>query len=243
MREQRPDVLGLQECWGTDQRTQADVLAESIGGYSAFIPVGLPPEPMPPEDPSQEDVRMGLGLVSRWPISQVQDVAIPSQGRMNAALVATAEHPRGDLRIVVGVTSWEPERVDESAAQVAALRRLTRERHEHRALPSLLLADLNYDTSQPPLVGMDLMDAWDAAPDGVDDRTLSSTNRFAPAEAIGQFERRIDHVLFAPGSLGAYASDAWIVRDEPDGFPPSDHYPVIADIRLGLDGRARAIPS
>jgi endonuclease/exonuclease/phosphatase family metal-dependent hydrolase len=84
---------------------------------------------------------------------------------------------------------------------------------------------------------MDLIDAWDAAPDGVDERTLSSTNRFAPPEAEDQYERRIDHVLFAPGSLGAHPERAWIVRDEPGGMPPSDHYPVVADIRLGGGAR------
>ncbi len=116
--------------------------------------------------------------------------------------------------------------------EVAALARLTRAGHEGRAVPGLLLADLNYDVTQPPLAGMDLRDAWDAAPAGVDERTLSSTNRFAPPEAADQFDRRIDHILFVPGTLGASASSAWIVRDEPGGMPPSDHYPVVADIRI-----------
>ncbi len=84
MREQHPDVLGVQECWGTDERTQADVLAQAIGGHA-----------------------------------------------------------------------------------------------------SLLLADLNYDRSPPPLAGMDLVDAWDAAHDGVDERTLSSTNRAGWIPAVG----------------------------------------------------------
>ncbi len=220
-------------CRSAGERTQADVLAEAIEGWSAFVPVELPPEPLPPETPSQEGVRMGLGLVSRWPIERVQRVSTPSEGRINAALVGTVGHPLGEMRVVVGATSWEPERLDETTAQVAELRRLTREGHERRPLPSLLLADLNYDVTQAPLAGMDLLDAWDAAPDGVDERTLSSTNRFAPPEAVDQFERRIDHVLFAPGSLGAFASDASIVRDEPGGLPPSDHYPVVADIRIG----------
>ena len=214
VRDQQPDVLGVQECWGTEARTQADVLAEAIEGFSAFVPVELPPEPLPPETPSQEGVRMGLGLVSRWPIERVQRVSTPSEGRINAALVGTVGHPLGEMRVVVGATSWEPERVDETTAQVAELRRLTHEDHEHRPLPSLLLADLNYDVTQVPLAGMDLMDAWDAAPDDVDERTLSSTNRFAPPEAVDQFDRRIDHILFAPGTLGARAVGAWIVRAE-----------------------------
>ncbi|MFS0910772.1 endonuclease/exonuclease/phosphatase family protein [Microbacterium sp. 179-I 3D2 NHS] len=233
VRDQQPDVLGLQECWGADGVTQADVLAQAIGGSAAFVPVGLPPEPEPVEEPSQAEARMGLGLVSRWPIAHVERAATPSDGRVNAALVATVAHPRGELRVVVGATSWEPERLDETTAQVAALRQITREGHDARPLPSILLADLNYDPSQPPLAGMDLRDSWDAAPADADDRTLSSTNRFAPPEAVGQYDRRIDHVLFAPGTLGAHSAAAWIVRDEPGGLPPSDHYPLVADIIVG----------
>lgn len=230
---QAPDVLGIQECWGTDGRTQAGVIAAAVGAESAFVPVGLPPIPDPPEDATQFGVMMGLGLVCRWPITAVERVALFSDGRDNAALVASVEHPRGELRVVVGATSWEPDRVDETARQVGMLQELTRENHATRAMPSLLLADLNYDRSQPALAGVDLDDAWDAADPGADVRTLSSTNRFAPPEAADQYDRRIDHILYVRGQLGGEASRAWIVRDEPSGFPPSDHYPVLADITVG----------
>lgn len=233
LREQRPDVLGIQECWAEGDRTQADVLATALEADSAFVPVDLPPAPEPPESASQAGVRMGLGLVSRWPIDRVERVPMPSWGRTNAALVAAVSHPLGELRVVVGATSWEPQRIAETTAQVAALREVTREGHAERPLPSLLLADLNYDRSQPPLAGLHLEDAWDAAPADADPRTLSATNRFAPREAVDQFDRRIDHILYAPGALGARAMGAWIVRDEPGGIPPSDHYPLVADIRVG----------
>jgi endonuclease/exonuclease/phosphatase family metal-dependent hydrolase len=158
---------------------------------------------------------------------------VPSAGRDNAALLATIAHPLGELRVVVGATSWEPDRVEETAVQAALLQRLVREGHTGRALPSILLADLNYDPSQPALAGLNLHDAWDAAPRDADPRTLSSANRFAPPEAVDQYDRRIDHVLFASGTLGAVATDARIVRDEPGGLPPSDHYPVVADLLVG----------
>lgn len=231
--EQNPDVLGLQECWATDGRTQAGVLADAIGAESAFVPVGPPPIPDPPEDATQFGVQMGLGLVSRWPIESVERVQLFSDGRDNAALVATIAHPRGELRVVVGATSWEPDRVDETARQVATLQELTREGHATRAMPSILLADLNYDRTQPALAGVDLEDAWDAADRDADVRTLSATNRFAPQDAVSQWDRRIDHILYVRGQLGGEASRAWIVRDEAGGFPPSDHYPVVADLTIG----------
>ncbi len=236
VREQEPDLLGIQECWAEAERTQADAIAEELGGHAAFVPTGLPPAPEPAEYAEQENVAMGLGLVSRWPITRILRAALPSEGRDNAALLARVAHPEGPLRVVVGATSWEPDRTVETTLQVAALQRLVREDASSRALPSLLLADLNYDRSQQPLKGVLLLDAWDAADEGADPRTLSSTNRFAPPEAVDQYDRRIDHILFTPGYLGARARRTWIVRDEPGGLPPSDHYPVVTEIGWSTSG-------
>ena len=227
-REQHPDLLGLQECWGTPEHTQADVLAAALDGHAAFVGVGLPPEPEPPEYVEQAGVSMGLGLVSRWPILQVLEHPMPSEGRHLVALEAVVEHPRGPLHVVIGATSWEPDRLDETAAQVAELQRIVLA--GAGPLPAVLLADLNYDPTQPPLRGLRLADGWTAAEAGADPRTLSSTNRFAPPEAKAQYDRRIDHVLFAQGRTAARALAAHIVRDEPHGLPPSDHYPVVVDL-------------
>jgi endonuclease/exonuclease/phosphatase family metal-dependent hydrolase len=237
-----PDLLGIQECWGTTERNQAEVIAEAVGGHAAYIEVGLPPVPSPPEDETQKGATMGLGLVSRWPIDSIENVALPSHGRRNAALVATLTRPNGPMRVVVGATSWEPERIEETAVQVQELQRLTRDGHSLRPNPSILLADLNYSTSQAPLAGLHLRDAWNAAEAGDDPRTLSRTNRFAPVEARDQYDRRIDHILYLPGADGAVATRAWIVRDEPGGMPPSDHYPVVADIAVGIGPRPDSEP-
>lgn len=243
IRDADPDVLGLQECWGAANRTQADVIAAALGAHhAAFVEVGLPPAPDPVETDDQRGAVMGLGLVSRWPLRVVDRFEVPSAGRSNAALVATIEHPDGELRVVVGATSWEPERVTETAVQFAELQRLTRDGHSQRPNPSILLADLNYDPSQPALAGRHLRDAWEAADPDADPRTLSATNRFAPAEAVDQFDRRIDHILYLPGSAGAEATSARIIREEPNGMPPSDHYPVVADIAVGRGPKAQAEP-
>lgn len=119
---------------------------------------------------------MGLGLVSRWPITAVTGAPMPSKGRDLAALVAAVAHPLGELRVVVGVTSWEPERWQESTQQVGELQRLTSGGAADRLPPSTLLADLNCDRSQEPLADLRLHDAWDASIPAADPRTLSSTH-------------------------------------------------------------------
>jgi endonuclease/exonuclease/phosphatase family metal-dependent hydrolase len=177
-------------------------------------------------------VTMGLGLVSRWPIGALEEPLLPSEGRLLRALVATVEHPRGSLRVVVGATSWEPDRADETAEQVAELQRLVTVGAADRTLPSLLLADLNYDRDQPPLAGLTLRDGWEGAEPDADSRTLSSQNRFAPPEAVDQYDRRIDHVAYAPGRLPVRPTAARVIRDEPGGIPPSDHYPVVVNFEI-----------
>ena len=155
---------------------------------------------------------------------------MPSEGRELAALVAELDHPGAPVRVVVGATSWEPERRDETAAQIRELERLVLDGAAEGV--GILLADLNYDDEFPAIAALALSDGWDAADPGADARTLSSTNRFAPPEAEAQYDRRIDHVLFSASRHEVRAVAARIIRDEPEGLPPSDHYPVVVDLEV-----------
>lgn len=231
-----PDIVGLQEVWVDDGGNQADALASQLGLHAAFVEPGLPPVPREPETPDQAGVRMGLGLLSRWPVGRVDAVPLPSADRRLMALRATIEHPSGPLHVVVAATSWEPEKLDERAAQVRAIRELVLDPACDGRLPVVLLADLNADFTAPDLAELaeSLVDAWGAVNDesAADPRTLSAENRFAPREAELQFDRRIDHVMARPGYPGGEVGvhSARIVRDEIDGLPPSDHYAVVAEI-------------
>jgi endonuclease/exonuclease/phosphatase family metal-dependent hydrolase len=227
--------VGLQECWSLHGHSQADALAAALGMHAAFVEVGLPPAPDPVEYAEQQDVVMGLGLISRWPIIEVVSHPMPSEDRHLVALLATIDHPDAPLHVIVGATSWEPERLRETAAQLAALRDLALDPALDGPLPVILLADLNYDFENPAMADLreHLVDSWGVANDAeADPRTLSDTNRFAPPEAELQYNRRIDHVMFRAGSREVTVARSWIVRDEVDGFPPSDHYPVVSDLQL-----------
>lgn len=54
---------------------------------------------------------------------------------------------------------------------------------------------------------------------------------FALVEATKQIDRRIDDILVRRGA-GVSVSGAFVISDEADGGHPSDHVPVIADVRL-----------
>jgi endonuclease/exonuclease/phosphatase family metal-dependent hydrolase len=232
-----PDIIGLQEAWAFGDRTQPDALAEELTMHPAFVEPGLPPVPEPVEHPDQIGVRIGLGLLSRWPITSVETHPMPSADRGLVALRARIQHPLGPLHVVVGVTSWEPERLDERAAQLEALGDLVCDPALDGRLPVLLLADLNADLDAPDTRRLRerLVDTWgDVNGESVDPRTYGASNRFASSEATLQYNRRIDHVMARAGEPGApvMVAGSWIVRDEPGGIPPSDHYAVVTDLAV-----------
>jgi endonuclease/exonuclease/phosphatase family metal-dependent hydrolase len=231
----RPDIIGIQEAWAFGDRTQAAALAEELFMHPAFVEPGLPPAPDPVEHPDQIGVRMGLGLLSRWPITAVERHPLPSAGRGLVAMRARIEHPVGPLHVVVAVTSWERERLDERAAQLEALGDLVCDPALDGPLPVLLLGDLNADFESPDLQRLRerLVDTWgDVNGDGVDPRTFSAANRFAEPGAQLQLDRRVDHVMARAGGPAkpVMVAGSWIVRDEPGGLPPSDHYAVVTDL-------------
>jgi endonuclease/exonuclease/phosphatase family metal-dependent hydrolase len=236
----RPDVLGLQECWGVEGGSQAHVVAERLGMHAAFLAPSLPPVPEPPEHPDQAGVLMGVGLVSRWPVEAVRRHELPVSHRQvpPVALEARIAHPDTPFDVVVAATEWEPDFADDHLAQAGRLAELL---GEDRAVPCFLLADLNCDASQAEFAPLAAVadDTWELGGGDPDAVTLSSAVPFAPLEATKEIDRRIDHILVARGAGGAggagtLAVDAAFTVDEAvDGLFPSDHFPVAADVRIG----------
>ena len=232
----RPDVLGLQECWGTDDGTQADLIAEHLGMHAAYRAPSLPPVPEPPEQIDQAGLRMGVGLVSRWPITEVVAHRLPVSHRQVApvALEAGIRHPDAPFRVIVAATEWEPAFADDHLAQTTALAALLGVAgHGGDVRPAFLLADLNCDATQAeyaPLAGV-ADDSWELGGGDPAAVTLSSDVPFAPLEAVKEIDRRIDHVLIRRGDP-TRVDAAFTVAEAVGGLFPSDHFPVVADVRL-----------
>jgi endonuclease/exonuclease/phosphatase family metal-dependent hydrolase len=229
----RPDVLGLQECWGTEETTQAQVIAEWLGMHAAYAAPSLPPAPAPTEHSDQAGVRLGVGLVSRYAIGQLERHELPVSHRQVApvAVEARIEHPESPFDVIVAATEWEPEYADDHLAQT---RRLAELLSLDAGVPRFLLADLNCDATQAEFTPLATVadDTWEVGGGEPDAVSLSSTVPFAPLEATKEIDRRVDHVLVRRGS--EVTVDAASVIDAPvDGLYPSDHFPVVADVRLG----------
>src|SRR3990170_436025 len=83
-----PDLVGVQEAWGTPIGNQPELLGGALGLRSAFVEPALPPPPVPVEHADQADVTVGVGLLSRWPVLRADAVNLPSTGRDLVALLA-----------------------------------------------------------------------------------------------------------------------------------------------------------
>ena len=231
-----PDVVALQEVWGTDDTTQAAEFGAQLGLHSAFALTSLPPAPDPPETPDQRDVRVGLGLLSRWPITAMRPVAMPARHRPPPVnLVASLAHPTGPLNVIVTCLEWEPQFQDDQLAQARDLADLAVDTSFDGPLPVVVAGDLNAPSDSPALRILTdvLIDTWDAGHGDPRAVTLSSAHPFAPKEVPGLLDQRIDHVLVRPGNPRQQIQvDRVALAGHPvDGLDPSDHHAVTCDLR------------
>ena len=231
----QPDVVGLQECWGTADHSQAHVVADHLGMQAAFVAPSLPPVPEPPEHPDQAGVLMGVGLVSRWPIRSERRHELPVSHRQVApvALEARIDGRYGPFDVIVAATEWEPDFADDHLAQTRRLAELLDSGDTRDDVPRFLLADLNCDRTQEEFAPLTAAadDTWELGDGDPAAVTLSSVVPFAPLEATKEIDRRVDHILVSR-ERGVAVESAFTVDAPVGDLFPSDHFPVVADVRL-----------
>jgi endonuclease/exonuclease/phosphatase family metal-dependent hydrolase len=233
----RPDVAGLQEVWTTAGTNQAALLAERLGMHAAFGAPSLPPPPRPPERPDQEGVEVGVAVLSRWPVLDVQRHRLASRHRDEiVALAVAVDHPRGPLHVVACCIDWELGYAAQRLAQTRALAALLTDPSRDGPLPVLLAADLNAPPEAPEVRALTdvMVDAWVAAGGAAaGGHTLSSDNPLAPRAAWWLMDRRIDYLMARPGTPAhpVVVERAFVRAGPQDGLDPSDHYAVVADLR------------
>ena len=229
-----PDVVSLVESWSAPDADQPGQLARRLGlGHSVFAGGW-----------EQEGWVSGLGLVSRWPVTEHEHRTLPGDGGPGggAVLFALVDGDRGPVQLFVVVLGYP---LDGSAARQAQVRQLgefvaerTRRRH-----PTVLCGDFNAGPDSDELrmltgraatagPGLVFYDAWEIAGDGGPGHTWSNAN---PLAAVALYpDRRMDYVLSAWPRRGGVGHP---VRCERLGVRPtgelqlSDHYGVIADLR------------
>ncbi|MGA5302394.1 endonuclease/exonuclease/phosphatase family protein [Nucisporomicrobium flavum] len=234
-----PDLVALQETWGTAGGSQPRALADRLGlRGSVFVPTSLPPVPPEPETPDQAGVTMGIGLMSRWPLRSVEVYDLPHDlrtGPAPTAVLATVDHPAGPLHTFVTCLEWQPQYAPDQLAQARVLARLAADPRLDGPLPVLVMGDLNAYPGQPEIAPLSetLVDLWAAAGGSPDAVTLDPAHPQAPVEATHLIGRRIDHILARPGDPARplRPTRAFLIGDRPDeGLYASDHWAPAVDL-------------
>ncbi|MFB6719432.1 endonuclease/exonuclease/phosphatase family protein [Kribbella sp. NPDC056345] len=226
-----PDVVGLQEVWGTRDTTQAEELADALDMHAAFAAPSYPAA-------DRSDVELGVALLSRWPIAQYDGIAMPSRHRAwdPVVLKAAVDHPAGRMPVLVACLEHATTYSDDRLAQATLLADLATDPSTDGPCPSLAIGDLNAAADSAVLRPLRevLIDAWTAGGGAADAITLPSSHPSAPLEAGPELvDQRIDHIFYRPGHEDQLVTveSAKIAGDPYDGVYPSDHRPVICDLR------------
>lgn len=241
MRAVDADVIALQEVWGNTETTQADEFADQLGMHAGFAAPSYPPTSDVPR-PENDDLTLGLGLLSRWPIETLQQVEMPARHRPfgPVTLAATLQHPAGPLHMLVACLEYEPAYNDDRLAQTRTLAELATDPAFDGSLPIIVAGDLNAAPDSPlmrPLQEV-LTDAWSAGSGDPAAVTLPSSHPAAPVEATELIDQRIDHIFYRPGELAQRVTveSAAIAGAPVGGVYPSDHRAVVCELSWRAGG-------
>lgn len=229
-----PDVVCLVEAWRQGEKSQPALVAERLGlAHHCFT-----------GEWEQEDWVSGIGIVSRWPMSE--PVHRPLRGEQGAgfgqAIHVVVDGDRGPIQLFVAMLDYP---LDASALRQAQARELARFVSEvtRRRYPTVIVGDFNAgpDSDEMRMLtgrtasavpGLVFYDAWEVAGDGTPGCTWSNRN---PLAAIGLYpDRRFDYVLSAWPRLGGvgHPTRCSLLGVRPsDQLQLSDHYGVVADLR------------
>ncbi|HEY3450498.1 MAG TPA: endonuclease/exonuclease/phosphatase family protein [Myxococcales bacterium] len=235
LRALEPDVVALQEVREGPYLAQATTLGRALGMQVAFGVV----------DSQSTGGPVGNAVLSRYAIAGAQNHALPSApDDPRRALQVRLKTPAGDVQVVSCHLSWEPQAALRREQQVLALDEICQAAEQAHVV---LCGDFNTAPSAAAirfLTGCDSLagrgtffrDAWARRhPSSTEGFTYASEN----PRAVRWIEqnRRIDYV-FVRGpvlSQGEHAIlDSRVVLDSPaaDGTWPSDHFGVLAVVRL-----------
>ena len=242
-----PDIVGLQEVIhrpNHPEACQASQLADAwarAGGPSE-IHVGFGPAWS-----YENGDQFGNAILSRYPLSAGRTFDLPTRDA-RALVFARADTPAGPLPFFVTHLSWKFDEGNLREEQVLAIAGHVKEVHEDDDLPAVLVGDFN---AAPAATGVRFLRGLHA----LDRKSIFFSGCFGRAgqgpgftfdptknpHAALTYEapRRIDYVMVAgPDGQGrgmpltAKVVLTEVVGPEKDRYAPSDHYGVLAEIRM-----------
>lgn len=243
LQDERPDVLGLQEVWGSETENLAGWLAAELSMEWAWSRSPVQ-DRWHRRNGGDTTVDVGVAVLSRYPILETAVRRLPAGGFPDdgkTALHAMIDAPGGPLPFFTTHLNSGPAESAVRCDQVRELAAFVAERATAQH-PPVLTGDFNAEAdfdemrliggykTAPAVPGLVLLDAWrfadPALPQGTWDISTDSVN-------VTDRPSCIDYILVGlPGSSGGGRIRA--VRraaDQPvDGVWPSDHAAVVAEL-------------
>jgi len=248
-----PDVVGLQEVWGSSTENQAQAFATALGMHCAWC---RSPAPEGFQRRLGDDtIVVGNAILSRWPIIRESVCLLPESGddQGRTALFALVDGPFGEIPFF---TTQLSSTVGGSALRCEQVRRLARfvvEETGGRGT-AVLTGDFNAEPDSdeirllgghktaPSLPGLVFLDAWRFADPTA--RGWTWDRRNPSVRATGEPDARIDYVFLGYGAeseVSFRVNGAWIAGNEPvHDVWPSDHAAVVAELHVAADVGASA---
>jgi endonuclease/exonuclease/phosphatase family metal-dependent hydrolase len=246
LREQRADVITLQEVWANEDENLAGWLAQELGlEHWTYARFGHPEHWRRRTDADPSDI--GVAVLGRWPIGAREVLPLPAGGAVDngrVALYARVDAPTGPVPVF---TTHLNSAVYDSAARCAQVRALAEFVAAHGgkgAFPPVVTGDFNAwpDSDEirlfgghrtaPPVPGQYFVDAWEYADPAAPSATWDSSNAYHRPGLSG----RIDYIHTGrpgPHGEGAVRDVARFGHGPVDGVWPSDHAGVRADLAEG----------
>lgn len=232
--ETEPDLVCLVEAWRQGESTQPGRIADRLG---------LPHHQFA-GDWRQEDWVSGIGLVSRWPMTEPLRRQLRSADGAGSgqAVHVTVAGERGPIQLFAVVLDYP---LDASGLRQEQVRQLAQFIAETASARDLIVVCGDFNAgpdsdeirmltgrSAPAAPGLVFYDAWEIAGDGSPGFTWSNRN---PLAAAGLYpDRRFDYILSAwprRGGIGHPAQCSLLGVRASDELQVSDHYGLAADLR------------
>ncbi len=233
LRALAPDMIGLQEAsigWG--RGNVAARLAAALGMEHVHAPATTRVFPIPLVN--QILVRLmnfaeGPAVLSRFPITGSEVYELPRCAKSLDPRVLL----RADVRTPWGDVAAFSTHVSHDGCQVTRVAEIVREHAATR--PAVLMGDFNAGEAATPIKALNgFVDVFRAANPGAAGPTVWQ-RPWAPAATA---QRRVDYIFVAGVRSQDVACRSRVVLDQPRRQPdgrtlwPSDHYGVLADVRL-----------
>ena len=148
-----PDIVALQEVWSSNETTQADELAKSLGMYAVFASPSYPPAPTGTDVSDFEGVDLGIAVLSRWPIIDQDTAVMPARHRSwdPVSLAVRVDPPTGPLPIIATCLDYGVPYTDDRIAQATFVAALATAPRFDGPCPVVLMGDMNAATEPPVL--------------------------------------------------------------------------------------------